>query len=172
VTTFSKRNWISLTGTDYHVCINFVFKKLFHWTALKSNCRGKRIDGIKIKNFILFDAKQQVNALLNVNTVLKWLFALLIYTALPILFGFFHGLKALPLLFGYILNPLKKMGLVLELLPDLITILVIIFVFRYVLKGFTTSNVKLKRKFRITAFIQIGQTPLTRSYVYCFLLLC
>jgi hypothetical protein len=64
------------------------------------------------------------------------------------------------------------MGLVLELLPDLITILVIIFVFRYVLKGFTTLNVKLKRKFRITAFIQIGQTPPTRSYVYCFLLLC
>jgi hypothetical protein len=36
----------------------------------------------KNQNFILFDAKQQVNALLNVNTVLKWLLiALLIYIA-------------------------------------------------------------------------------------------
>jgi hypothetical protein len=69
---------------------------LFHWTKIKLQ-EGKRIHGIKIKNFILFDAKQQVNALLNVNTVLKWLLiALLIYTYL--FFGFFHGLKALPLL--------------------------------------------------------------------------
>jgi hypothetical protein len=79
------------------------FKKLFHWTAFKIKLQeGKRIHGIKIRNFILFDAKQQVNALLNVNTVLKWLLiALLIYIALPILFVF-HGLKALPLLFFYI----------------------------------------------------------------------
>jgi hypothetical protein len=105
-------------------------KKLFLDRFKVKLQEGKRIDGIKIKNFILFD-KQQVNALLNVNTVLKWLLlALLIYTALPILFDFFHGLKALLLLFGYILNPLKKMGLVLELLPDLITILVIILCFK------------------------------------------
>jgi hypothetical protein len=31
-------------------------------------------------------------------------------------------------------------------MPDLITILVIIFVFRYVLKGFITLNVKLKKE--------------------------
>jgi hypothetical protein len=60
-------------------------------------------------------------------------------------FGIFHGLKAL-LLFWLYTKSSKKDGARLELLPDLITILVIIFVFRYVLKGFTTSNVKLKKK--------------------------
>jgi len=63
-------------------------KKFFNWTAFKIKFQeDKRIQGIKIRNFILFDAKQQVNALLNINTVLKWLLiALLVYIALPILF--------------------------------------------------------------------------------------
>jgi hypothetical protein len=83
---------------------------LFHWTAFKSNCKGKKAH--KDKNFILFDAKQQVNALLNVNTVLKWLLiALLIYIALPILFEIFPWTKGFAATFYYILNPLKKMGL-------------------------------------------------------------
>jgi hypothetical protein len=70
-------------------------KKVISWTALKSNCRRKAHRRNKDQNFILFDAKQQVNALLNVNTVLKWLLiALLIYIYL--FFEFFHGLKALP----------------------------------------------------------------------------
>ena len=114
-------------------------KKFFNWTAFKIKFQeDKRIQGIKIRNFILFDAKQQVNALLNVNTVLKWLLiALLVYIALPILFGIFPWTKGFAsTLFGYILNPLKKIGLGFwNYLPNLITILVIIFVFRYVLKG-------------------------------------
>ncbi|CAM3041056.1 mechanosensitive ion channel family protein [Flavobacterium frigoris] len=114
-------------------------KKFFKWTAFKIKFQeDKRIQGIKIRNFILFDAKQQVNALLNINTVLKWLLiALLVYIALPILFGIFPWTKGFAsTLFGYILNPLKKIGLGFwNYLPNLITILVIIFVFRYVLKG-------------------------------------
>ena len=114
-------------------------KKFFNWTAFKIKFQeDKRIQGIKIRNFILFDAKQQVNALLNINTVLKWLLiALLVYIALPILFGIFPWTKGFAsTLFGYILNPLKKIGLGFwNYLPNLITILVIIFVFRYVLKG-------------------------------------
>jgi hypothetical protein len=110
VTTLAKKSLALLVLIIMFVLIS-LFKKLF-LDRLKSNCKRKAHRRNKIKNFILFDAKQQVNALLNVNTVLKWLLiALLIYIALPILFRFSHGLKALPLLFGYILNPLKKMGL-------------------------------------------------------------
>ncbi len=114
-------------------------RKFFLWTAYKiKKQEGKRIQGIKIRNFTLFDAKQQVNALLNVNTVLKWVFiVLLVYIALPILFGIFPWTKDFAgTLFGYILNPLKKIIIGFwNYLPNLITILVIIFVFRYVLKG-------------------------------------
>jgi len=114
-------------------------RNFFFWTATKiKNQEGKRIHGIKIRNFTLFDANQQVNALLNANTVLKWiLILLLVYIALPILFGIFPWTKGFAnTLFGYILNPLKKILLGFwNYLPNLITILVIIFVFRYVLKG-------------------------------------
>lgn len=99
---------------------------------------GKRIKGIKFKNYTLFDARRQVNVLLNVNTVLKWFFILLVvYIALPILFGIFPWTKNFAdTLFGYILTPLKEIaGGFWNYLPNLITILVIIFVFRYVLKG-------------------------------------
>ncbi|MBE0392294.1 mechanosensitive ion channel family protein [Flavobacterium sp. PL002] len=117
----------------------FYLRKFFNWIAIKiQNEENKRIKGIKIRNFTLFDAKQQVNALLNVNTVLKWIFILLmVYIALPILFGIFPWTKDFAgTLFGYILNPLKKIAIGFwNYLPNLITILVIIFVFRYVLKA-------------------------------------
>ncbi|MFQ3173345.1 MAG: small-conductance mechanosensitive channel [Flavobacterium sp.] len=113
--------------------------KFFLWTAIKiKKQEGKRIHGIKIRNFTLFDANQQVNALLNVNTIFKWVFIfLLVYIALPILFGIFPWTKDFAgTLFGYILNPMKKIIIGFwNYLPNLITILVIIFVFRYVLKG-------------------------------------
>jgi hypothetical protein len=64
----------------------------------------KRIHGIKLE-LHFFDAKQQVNALLNVNTVLMVVNRIMVYIALPILFGIFHGPKALLLPFWIYLNP-------------------------------------------------------------------
>jgi small-conductance mechanosensitive channel len=136
------------------------FKKVVG-PLLNQTARRKAHPRNKIRT--LFDAKQQVK--LNVNTVLKWLLIALLIYALPIL-QVFHGLKALPLLFGYILNPLKRWGSVLELL-DLITILVIIFVFRYV-KGIHTLNVKLKRKFRITVLSRLGKPHYQITCCFCF----
>jgi small-conductance mechanosensitive channel len=154
-------------------------KKFFNWTAFKIPLQeGKRIRGIKIRNFILFDAKQQVNALLNANTVLKWLLiALLVYIALPILFGIFpwtEGFAAT--LFGYILNPLTKMGLGFwNYLPDLITILVIIFVFRYVLKGihFLKNEIE-KGNLELPGFYPDWANPtfqIVRIIVFAFMLI-
>ena len=62
---------------------------------------------------------------------------LAIYITLPILFGIFPWTKDVAdTLFGYILNPVKKIaGGLWRYLPNLITIIVIIIVFRYLLKG-------------------------------------
>ena len=112
--------------------------KLFKWTAKKIlEQEGKLIKGINIKNYNLFDAKRQIKILLMLNTLVKWILILiLIYIALPILFGIFpwtqHFAEAL---FSYILTPVKKIAFGFwDYLPNLITIIVIIFVFRYVLK--------------------------------------
>jgi small-conductance mechanosensitive channel len=154
-------------------------KKFFNWTAFKIQLQEeKRIQGIKIRNFVLFDAKQQVNALLNVNTVLKWLLiALLVYIALPILFGIFPWTKGFAAtLFGYILNPLTKMGLGFwNYLPNLITILVIIFVFRYVLKGihFLKNEIE-KGNLELPGFYPDWANPtyqIVRIIVFAFMLI-
>lgn len=117
----------------------FYLNKLFRWTAKEIEAQeGKRIHGINIRNYTLFNAKQQINALLNINTVIKWLLiALLVYIILPVLFGIFPWTKNLAeTLFGYILNPVKKMALGLwDYLPNLITIIVIVTIFMYFLKG-------------------------------------
>jgi len=47
-------------------------KKLFRWTAKKIEAQeGKLIQGIKLKNYILFDAKREIDILLSINTLLK-----------------------------------------------------------------------------------------------------
>ncbi|MEO6188229.1 MAG: hypothetical protein ABIO82_03815, partial [Ginsengibacter sp.] len=115
----------------------FYFGRLFRWTASKIHAEeNKRIRGIAIKNYTLFDAKRQVNFLLKVNTVLKWFVILLaIYLALPILFGIFPWTKNFAqVLIGYILDPVKHILVNLwNFVPNIITIVVIIIVFRYVL---------------------------------------
>ena len=153
--------------------------RAFKWMAKKiKEQEGKRIKGIKFKNYTLFDAKRQVNVLLNVNTVLKWFFILLvIYIALPILFGIFPWTKNFAdTLFGYILNPLKKIATGFwDYLPSLMTIIVIIFVFRYVLKGihFLKSEIE-KGELKIPGFYPDWANPtyqIVRVLVFAFMVI-
>lgn len=113
--------------------------RLFKWIAKKIIAqRGRLFKGIVLKNYTLVDAKSQVGLALNVNGIIRWIFIILIaYFALPVLFGIFRWTRNFAeTLFGYILNPLKKIGnSFLDYLPNLITIIVIIIVFRYILKA-------------------------------------
>ncbi len=149
------------------------------WMAKKIQAQeGKRIKGVKVKNYILFDAKRQVNVLLNVNTALKWFFILLvIYIALPILFGIFPWTKNFAgTLFGYILNPVKIIAKGFwDYLPKLITIIVIIFVFRYALKGirFLKSEIE-KGNLKIPGFYPDWANPtfqIVRVLVFAFMVI-
>ncbi|MEO8960564.1 MAG: mechanosensitive ion channel family protein [Ginsengibacter sp.] len=113
--------------------------KLFRWIKVKIwKQKDKLLKGIQIRNYTLFDASSEVRVLLNANNVLKWLLIILvIYLALPILFGIFPWTKNFAdVLFGYILNPVKNIARAFwDFLPNLITIMVIVFVFKYVYRG-------------------------------------
>lgn len=139
LTTLAREIGLALLVLIVMGILIFYLRKLFKWSAHKiTSEENKKIQGIKIRNFTLFDAKQQVNFLLNINTFIKWvLILLMVYIALPILFGIFPWTKDFAgILFGYILNPLRKIASGLwHYLPDLITIIVIVIVFRYVLKA-------------------------------------
>ncbi|MDO9001279.1 MAG: mechanosensitive ion channel [Bacteroidota bacterium] len=159
------------------VVLLYYLIKLFKWTAQKiSDQEGKRIKGLKIKNYTLFDAKSQVNVILSINTILKWLLIILIiYIALPILFGIFPWTKNFAdTLFGYILNPAKSIALgVWNYLPNLITIIVIVFIFRYALKGiyFLKSEIE-KGNLHINGFYPDWANPtyqIIKVVIYAFM---
>tara|TARA_R100000935_G_scaffold55682_1_gene85905 strand:- start:24436 stop:26319 length:1884 start_codon:yes stop_codon:yes gene_type:complete len=134
------------------IAIWFLIKyiiKFFKWSAKKIESQeDKRIKGVKLKDYTLFDAKRQVAALLLVNKVLKWFIILLaIYIALPILFGIFPWTRNFAdTLFGYVLNPVKSiLASIWNYLPNLIAIIVIVLVFRYVLKGIRFLSMEIMR---------------------------
>ncbi len=131
------------------ILLIFYISKFFKWSAQKIQLQeNDKIQGIKIKNYVLFDAKRQVNALLFVNKLLKWFVVLIaVYIALPILFGLFPWTEHFAdTLFGYILNPLKNILISFwNYLPDLVTIIVIVVVFRYVLKGISFLKDEIAR---------------------------
>jgi small-conductance mechanosensitive channel len=131
------------------VMLIFYTRKCFRWTAARIVANeGKAFKGINIRSYTLFDAKQEVNALLTANKIIKWIIMLLIiYIALPVLFGIFPWTKNFAdTLFGYILNPLKKILLGFwNYLPNLITIIVVILVFRYVLRGIRFLKTEIER---------------------------
>ena len=113
--------------------------KFFDWTAVKIQLqKDEKIKGIQIKNYTLFDAERQIGVLLLINKVLKWFIIILsIYIALPVLFGIFPWTEHFAsTLIGYILNPVKNiLSSFWDYLPKLVTIVVIIVLFRYILRG-------------------------------------
>lgn len=137
--TLAKEIGLALLVLIVIVFLVIYISRFFRWVALKiTQEEEKRIKGIKLKDYTLFDAKRQVNALLTLNKIAKWFVILLaIYITLPILFGIFPWTEHFAdTLFGYILNPVKNMLLSFwNYLPNLITIIVILIVFRYILKG-------------------------------------
>ncbi len=113
--------------------------KGYRWLKLKVHeNKGTRIKGIKIRNYELFTAESEVGAIYIVMNVLRWvLILLLIYLMLPVLFSIFPWTKNFAsVLLSYIITPLKSiLSGIWNYLPNLFTILVIVFVFRYVFRA-------------------------------------
>lgn len=113
--------------------------KLFRFTKLKIEAqKDKRLKEIKIRNYELLTVDRLLQFLFSVNTIIKWfLIILIVYLTLPILFSIFPWTKGFSdTLLSYFLNPLKNIFIgIWNYLPDLFTIIVIITVFVYVIKG-------------------------------------
>ncbi|MGF7078325.1 mechanosensitive ion channel family protein [Mucilaginibacter sp. UYCu711] len=116
--------------------VNRLFKR---WRQKLARQTGWFAGGIHIKSYELLNAGNVLKALQKVLTVAKWAaIILIIYLALPILFGIFPFTKDFSnTLLNYITNPLKAIAhSVWDYIPNLMTILVLVVVFRYVLKFF------------------------------------
>jgi small-conductance mechanosensitive channel len=152
--------------------------KFFQWVERKINQQeGKKLKGIKIRDYTLFDSHREVKMLHAVNSLLKWVVILLIvYIALPVIFGLFPWTKNYAqTLFGFVLSPLKRIGSALwGYLPSLITIVVIVLLFRYVLKFLYFLRIEIEKgNLRIPGFYLDWANPtyqIIRILVMAFML--
>lgn len=138
--TLLKQSLLALLVVVVVGLLIYAVNRLFKWIHTRT-AREKSwySSGIRIRNFQLLDPARQLQVLYSVVSVLKWLtIILVVYLALPVLFGIFPFTKDIShTLIGYILSPLKKIAMAIwDYVPNLITIIIIVVVFRYVLKFF------------------------------------
>ena len=99
--------------------------------------KGKRIKGIRISGYQFLDIQREATVLITLVKFVKWFLILLaIYFTFPIMFGIFPYTVGLgPKLVSYFTNPV--MGILHSMvayLPKLITIIILVIFFRYLLK--------------------------------------
>jgi len=155
--------------------INTIFKKIAKKIL---SADGRLKEGIKIKNYELIDAAHQQNAINIILKVVRYgVILLVIYLAFPVLFGIFPFTRDLSVnLLNYILSPLKKIGLsVWNYIPDLMTILVLLVVFRYVIRLVRFIKTEIERgKLTIPGFYKDWANPtyqIIRVLILAFMLI-
>lgn len=153
--------------------------KGYRWLRVKVfKLRGKLINGIRIRNYELFTAQTEVNAIFILLNILRWVIILLtIYLMLPVLFWIFPWTKNLAgTLFGYVLKPLKSiLWSIWNYLPNLVTIIVIVFIFRYVFKALRFLRDEVKSgALQLPGFYSDWATPtyqIIRILIFAFMVI-
>ncbi|WP_354360713.1 mechanosensitive ion channel family protein [Pedobacter sp. UYP30] len=135
-------------------------------------------DGFKIKNFEVLTAERKVNLFDLIIKIIRWgAIILLVYLALPVLFSIFPFTRNLSdNLINYFLSPVKKIGKsILDYIPNLITILVIVVVFRYALRFLKFLKTEIEHgNLRINGFYADWASPtyqIMRVLILAFMLI-
>lgn len=131
--------WILLILVLMGVFIHFI-GRIFGFTKkwLEAHL-GKGINGVKIKNYTVFNSSQELSLVLKLNNLIKWLFIIIIiYLTLPLIFGLLPWAKNIATtLLGYVINPTRKILFAIwDYLPNLFTIFVLVTIIIYIRKGF------------------------------------
>jgi small-conductance mechanosensitive channel len=138
--TLVKESALALLVVGMLIAIIYGTNKLFKLIINKTKSEASWFNkGIRINNYQLLHPEMQLKAVNFVAGIVRWLVILIfIYLALLLLFGIFPFTKDISaILLAYITTPLKSMGLsVWNYIPNLITIVVMMIVFRYVLRFF------------------------------------
>lgn len=162
----------------------FVFKytnRLFKYFAAKiEGLKGTFFKGIRFGSYEFMGENRFTNIVLIINNIIRIAFLLfLLYLTLPILFSIFPWTEGIATtLFAYVLDPIKGViKAIIDFIPALFQILVIVVVFRYVIKGskFLALEVE-KGKLIIPNFYRDWAKPTVRIinfflYVFMFVLI-
>lgn len=114
--------------------ISLFFKKLSKWITVFGE---KNFKAITIKKYQILEQKQIMHSILFMVSIIKYLlFAFVLFLMIPLIFGIFPETQSIAeTLWGYFLYPVKKIFFgIINYIPKLITVIVILFFVRYVLK--------------------------------------
>jgi len=163
----------------FFFAILFLIFKLFSWINRKIEYqKGSRFQGIKIRNYEFLDANRQVGLFFTITNFLKWLLVLILaYMTLTILFGIFPWTGNIRgILISFFLDPIKKILIsIWNYLPNLITIVILVIFFRYLLRimNFFKSEIE-KGRLTIPGFYKDWANPtfqILRVLVFAFMLI-
>ncbi|HEV3225044.1 MAG TPA: mechanosensitive ion channel family protein [Puia sp.] len=131
------------------ILIIYSTNRFFRWIKRKiEKQKGIGIKGIKIRSYEFLDTERQVRVMLSLINFIRWiLVVILIYLSLPILFGIFPWTGGLAgQLISYFLHPIKNILIsIWDYLPNLFTIIVLVFFFRYFLRILRYFKMEIER---------------------------
>jgi small-conductance mechanosensitive channel len=137
--TLAKEIALALLVTGLLVFVLRMVRRGFRWThTWLEGQKGIRVRAIRIRDYEFFTEERSLNAVLLVNKALRWLVVLVVlYLTLPLLFAIFPWTQDLAeVLIGYVTRPVGRIALALwHFLPNLVTILVVVVIFHYLIKG-------------------------------------
>lgn len=129
--------WQALAVIVALILLIMAVNRLFRWLRYRL-LTDKKFAELRVRNYSLL-SKEQVFAVSKkiLNIFRLFIIVLLLYIALPIFFSIFPWTRNIAgKLFGYILTPLKDIFWnIVHFVPNLLTILVIYFVTRYIVKA-------------------------------------
>ena len=120
------------------VLLNWVLKKIFGRVKdYFKNRKDRLLKGIRLRDFELFDSDDELELIYKLIFLTRLIFWLVLtFIIFPFIFSFFPATKVVTYtILGYIYDPLVSIGhSFVNFLPDLFTIIVIVFIFRFILK--------------------------------------
>lgn len=154
--------------------LNKLFKRGEHYFELKNQ---QLFDYLSSKKIGVFSPEQIKSLILKAYNIVRVLVIILVvYLSLPLLFSIFPQTKNLTgQLIQWILTPLySSIDAMIRFLPDLVTIVVIYFIFRYAIKGLRYFVIEISRgNIHVSGFHKDWANPtfnILKVVLYAFML--
>ncbi|MDR2369864.1 MAG: mechanosensitive ion channel family protein [Treponema sp.] len=147
--SFAERFGIALAIIAVQILLILVIWQLFKFFAKKAveKASGK-IKPLTFKKYKLLNTKQIIEIILFFLRIFKYIITVFqFFITVPIVFSLFPATKDLAsVLFGYILAPFRNIALgAIHYIPNIITIVIIIFITRYMIRGLRFFSVQISR---------------------------
>lgn len=155
--------------------INYLFRRSSEFISSRQD---RFLNGLTIKNVRIFTPSHLEKALVRLNNILRiTVIILIIYLSLPLLFSLFPVTEAWTgTLLSWILSPVHTaLNSIIHYLPNLFTVLVIYYIFKYVLKGIRYFFTEVRRgNIQLRGFHADWAIPtfnILRVILYAFMLI-